>query len=182
MQAAGKIILITGVMAAGKSTIAQALAERLPKSVHLRGDLFRQMIVNGQEPITPENWTAAERQLHLRQDIGCTVAIRFSENGFTVCYQDVILGGDLLRVVKTLDPGTRPVYAVVLAPSPEAVTQRERSRAKSGYGAWSPVELDAALRTETPNIGLWLDTTSLTIGATVDEILRRLNEARLHDS
>jgi chloramphenicol 3-O-phosphotransferase len=182
MHTAGSIILITGVMAAGKSTIAQALAERLPKSVHLRGDLFRQMIVNGQEPITPQNWSSAERQLHLRQDIACMVANRYADNGFTVCYQDVILGADLSRVVEALDPGARPVYAVVLAPTPEAVAQRERSRAKTGYGDWSPADLDHSLRTDTPNIGLWLDTTSHTIGATVDEILRRLNEARLQDN
>ena len=41
------IIMITGIMAAGKSTVAQQLAERLPKSVHLRGDVFRRMIVSG---------------------------------------------------------------------------------------------------------------------------------------
>ena len=41
---APSIILITGIMAAGKSTIAQALAEALPKSVHLRGDVFRRII------------------------------------------------------------------------------------------------------------------------------------------
>ncbi len=34
-------VLITGVMASGKSTVAQLLAERLEKSVHLRGDIFR---------------------------------------------------------------------------------------------------------------------------------------------
>jgi predicted kinase len=45
---APQLILITGLMAAGKSTVAQRLAERLPKSVHLRGDVFRRMIVNGQ--------------------------------------------------------------------------------------------------------------------------------------
>jgi hypothetical protein len=31
------IILVTGIQAAGKSTIAQMLAERLPRSVHVRG-------------------------------------------------------------------------------------------------------------------------------------------------
>jgi uridine kinase len=41
------IILITGIQAAGKSTIAQMLAERLPRSVHVRGDLFRRMVING---------------------------------------------------------------------------------------------------------------------------------------
>jgi uridine kinase len=39
------IILIAGNMASGKSTVAQALAERLPKSVHLRGDVFRRMVL-----------------------------------------------------------------------------------------------------------------------------------------
>jgi chloramphenicol 3-O-phosphotransferase len=47
------IVLITGIQAAGKSTVAQALAERLPRSVHLRGDLFRRLIVNGRADMTP---------------------------------------------------------------------------------------------------------------------------------
>lgn len=38
------VILITGAMAAGKSSLAHALAERLPQSVHLRGDIFRCMM------------------------------------------------------------------------------------------------------------------------------------------
>jgi type II secretory pathway predicted ATPase ExeA len=41
------ILIVTGVMAAGKSTAAQLLADRLPKAVHLRGDIFRRMIVTG---------------------------------------------------------------------------------------------------------------------------------------
>lgn len=39
-----RICLTTGVMAAGKSTVAQRVAEALPKAVHLRGDIFRRMI------------------------------------------------------------------------------------------------------------------------------------------
>jgi shikimate kinase len=31
------ILLIIGIMASGKSTVAQLIAEHLPKSVHLRG-------------------------------------------------------------------------------------------------------------------------------------------------
>lgn len=33
------VVLVTGVMASGKSTVAQALAERLPRAAHVRGDL-----------------------------------------------------------------------------------------------------------------------------------------------
>ena len=47
-----QIVLITGAMAAGKSSLAQALAERLPCSVHLRGDSFRRMIVSGRAEMT----------------------------------------------------------------------------------------------------------------------------------
>ncbi|MHB1505506.1 MAG: zeta toxin family protein [Sulfobacillus sp.] len=46
-------IVLTGVMAAGKSTVAALLAERFGRSVHLRGDLFRRMIVNGRAPVRP---------------------------------------------------------------------------------------------------------------------------------
>jgi chloramphenicol 3-O-phosphotransferase len=175
----GSIILITGIMAAGKSTIAQALAERLPRSVHLRGDLYRRMIVNGQEPVTPENWDAAERQLHLRQRIATDVARTYAANGYTVCYQDVVLGADLPRVISFLEPSRYPVYAVILAPSADAVAQRDRHRGKTGYTDWTPAELDRSLRDETPHIGLWLDTSALTAEATVDTILARLDDARL---
>lgn len=48
------IVLITGIMAAGKSTVAEELARRLPRSVHLRGDLFRRMVVNGRAEMTAE--------------------------------------------------------------------------------------------------------------------------------
>jgi adenylylsulfate kinase-like enzyme len=41
------VFLVTGIQAAGKSTVAQALAEKFERSVHVRGDLFRRMMVNG---------------------------------------------------------------------------------------------------------------------------------------
>jgi cytidylate kinase len=61
------IILITGIQAAGKSTIAQMLAERLPRSVHVRGDLFRRMVINGRADMTPDPSAEAVRQLRLRR-------------------------------------------------------------------------------------------------------------------
>jgi energy-coupling factor transporter ATP-binding protein EcfA2 len=98
----GDILVVTGIMAAGKSTIAQALAELWSPSVHLRGDVFRRMIVNGQEPVTLENWPAAERQLHLRYDLATTAALRYAVAGFIVCYQDVIIGTELSRNVPAI--------------------------------------------------------------------------------
>lgn len=41
------MVFVTGIMAAGKSTVCQKLAARFSPGVHLRGDNFRKMIVNG---------------------------------------------------------------------------------------------------------------------------------------
>jgi predicted kinase len=168
-----RIILITGVMAAGKSTIAQALAERLPMSVHLRGDRFRSSIVDGREEITQDPTPEAIQQLRLRYELGAMVARRYHEAGFNVVYQDVILGEDVRYVVDLLRDV--PLQVVVLCPSPEVVAHREATRGKTGYGDWTVAELDASLREETPRIGLWLDTSELTVNETVDRILDDLD-------
>src|SRR5215207_2003020 len=81
------IVLITGIMAAGKSTVAQALAEALPKSVHLRGDIFRRMIVNNRDEIAPDDsgelTDTALEQLRLRYRIATSAASLYYDAGFT---------------------------------------------------------------------------------------------------
>jgi len=170
------IIVITGIMAAGKSTVAQALAERLPRAVHLRGDLFRRMIVSGRVEVTPDLPAEALRQLDLRHDLAAMAAGRYAEAGFTVVWQDVILGPTLARVVERLRG--RSFGVVVLCPSPEAVAAREAGRPKTGYGAWTPEDLDRGLRADTPRIGLWLDSSGLSVAATVGAILERIAETQ----
>jgi chloramphenicol 3-O-phosphotransferase len=172
------LILLTGIMAAGKSTVAQRLAERLPTSVHLRGDLFRRMIVNGQAPLDRVLSPEAERQLRLRYRIAATVAERYLAAGFHGVYQDIILGPGLANVVRNLDH--HPVYVVVLCPSAEVVAAREAQRPKKGYGAAPVAGFDQLLRQTTPRIGLWLDTSALTVEESVDAILGNLAQARVH--
>lgn len=170
------ILVVTGIMAAGKSTVAQALAERLPRAVHLRGDVFRRMIVSGRVEVTPDLPAEAMRQLDLRQRLAATVAAEYAEAGFTVVWQDVILGPTLGRVAGLLQG--RDAGVVVLCPSPTVVAEREAGRAKTGYGAWTPEDLDRGLRADTPQIGLWLDSSGLTVDQTVDVILARAAETR----
>jgi chloramphenicol 3-O-phosphotransferase len=172
------ILLITGVMAAGKSTIAQALAERLPTSVHLRGDLFRRLIVNGQVEMGFQLSAEALAQLNLRYAIATTVAEMYLAGGFTVVYQDIILGQTLVEIVARLQH--HPLYVVVLCPDPAVVAEREAGRGKRGYGhATDILSFDRVLRAETPRIGLWLDSSTLTVAETVDAILARIAEARV---
>jgi predicted kinase len=172
-----RLVLITGIMAAGKSTVAQHLAERLSRSVHLRGDVFRKMIVGGRAPMTLELSPEAAAQLHLRYDIAAAVAAMYLDAGFDVVYQDIILGADLLDVARSL--GRHELYVVVLCPAPGVVAAREEARAKTGYGDMQVAAFDDVLRTQTPRLGLWLDTSRLTVAETVDRILERLHEARI---
>ena len=65
MAEGGRVIVITGAMAAGKSTVAELLARRLPSSVHVRGDVFRKMVVNGRVDMSPDAGPEAMDQLHL---------------------------------------------------------------------------------------------------------------------
>ncbi|MEH1012314.1 AAA family ATPase [Micromonospora sp. CPCC 206060] len=165
------VVMITGIQAAGKSTVAQALAERLPRSVHVRGDLFRRMVVGGRAELTPDPSDEAVRQLHLRYRLAADVVDGYVAAGFTAIVQDIVLGDDLARMLRLIR--SRPLLVVVLAPSPEAVAAREAGRGKTGYGIWGISQLDDELRKATPRIGLWLDTSDQTVEETVAEIMTR---------
>ncbi|GAQ57830.1 chloramphenicol phosphotransferase-like protein [Streptomyces acidiscabies] len=171
-------MLITGVMASGKSTVAQGLASRLPRAAHVRGDVFRRMVVSGRADYVPDGSggsAEAREQLLLRYRLSAATADAYADAGFTAVVQDVVLGEDLAEWVGMVR--TRPLYVVVLAPDVRAVAAREAGRAKRGYGAWSVEELDRWLRERTPRIGLWLDTSGMTPDETVEKILTERQRA-----
>jgi predicted kinase len=129
------VVLITGVMASGKSTVAELLAGQLPRAAHVRGDVFRRMVVSGREELLPEETPEARAQLGLRYGLSALVADEYAHHGWTAVVQDIILGDDLTRYVARVQ--TRPLYVVVLAPSIAAVRAREAARPKAGYGVWT---------------------------------------------
>ena len=169
--------VITGVMAAGKSTVAELLAQQFERGVHLRGDLFRRMIVTGRDPITPELGDEAMRQLDLRQRLAASAANDYWRDDFTVVLQDIYVGPALANVIGRLE--ISPLYVVVLSPRPDVVAAREVKREKSGYGEWDVQAFCDGFVNETPHVGLWLDTSEQTPEETVDEILHRRYDARV---
>ncbi|MEY9991715.1 hypothetical protein ABIE67_003747 [Streptomyces sp. V4I8] len=105
------------------------------------------MIVSGRVEYEPEADGADgadggedEAQLRLRYRLSAATADAYAEAGFTAVVQDVVLGADLTAYVRLVR--TRPLYGVVLAPSPAAVAAREAGRAKAGCGAWTVEDLD----------------------------------------
>ena len=174
------LILITGIMAAGKTSVAQAVAERLPRSVHLRGDVFRRMVINGRVDMSTPQTADARAQLDLRYRLAADAARSYLAVGFSVVYQDVILGDDLHRVLSY--HSHRPLHVVILCPRREVVMARAGARDKGGYGGNITVAgLDEVLHASTPPIGLWLDSSDLTVAETADAVVARLAEAAIHE-
>jgi predicted kinase len=169
------IIAVTGIQAAGKSTIARLLAQRFARGVHIEADQLQHMIVSGsegvQEPGDPQGEAQAQYLLRLKHM--CLLGRSFFEAGFTVVLDDIMLGDSWHYVQEQLQG--LPYALVVLAPRVEVVAQvRDRQRSKRPLGeAWA-VYLDRAFRETMTGVGYWIDSSNQTPEETVDAILQRL--------
>ncbi len=168
------LIAVTGIQAAGKSTVAQLLAERFARGVHIEADALQRMIVSGaasvEQPGPPHG--EAERQLHLRLTHMCLLARSFFDAGFTVILDDIILGDRYHQLLAELEG--YPFTIVVLAPHLDAIHRRDRDRPKRTLGdAWAAY-LDAELRATMRDTGIWIDNSNQTPDETVNEIIRRI--------
>jgi energy-coupling factor transporter ATP-binding protein EcfA2 len=180
----GRLIVITGAQAAGKTTLGHAVAGLLPKAVHVDGDAIHGFVVSGQVPYDVPPPPGATEQLLLRYAGAIAVCRVYRSAGFDAVVTDNIFGS-LVADVLTLafaDATTAQLRLVVLDPDPDVLQERERERPKTGYTESVTVEmLVSAVREETPRIGLWLDNGDQTVAESAAEIVRRMDTDALVD-
>jgi chloramphenicol 3-O-phosphotransferase len=172
--------LITGAQASGKSTIAELLAQRFERAVHVRGGQFYRCVVRGWVPFDDPDRGEARRLLELRYRLSATVTDEYAAAGFVAIAQDNVYGTDVVRWLDRVR--SRPRHLVVLRPSVSTLEARHEDRRKrSGKVAYGPTytptanDLDVAA---TPSrLGLWLDTSDWSPTETVDQIMKRSTEA-----
>jgi len=172
--------VISGVPAAGKSTVARLLAERFDRGVRVPGDAIRAMTVSGRVDMRPDAGAEALRQLTLRYAGALSVASVYLNGGFDVVVEDVIIG-PVLRDFLGLVP-VPEFHLVFLDPDAAAIEQRDRDRDHIAYWPgrrWSVSGLQTVLRQETERIGLWLDTTGQNAAQTLEAILSDLDASRV---
>ena len=97
--------------------------------------------------------------------------------GFTPLIDDVVLRLQLAQYREALDRW--PIRLVVLAPAVEVAIERDRQRVEKHVGARFTY-LDDEFREQMQGLGLWLDTSGLSVVETVNAIVQRADEALLH--
>ncbi len=113
---------MTGVQAAGKSTVAGLLARGFDRGVHVRGGQFYRWAVRGWVHAGDTRAGEARRLLDLRYRLAAIVADEYCRAGFCTVVQDNIFGEDVAAWLSSVT--ARPRRLVVLRPSPASSRSR----------------------------------------------------------
>lgn len=168
-------LLITGTPGAGKTTVSQLVAERLPRAARVDGDVFGIMLVSGGANMLDEEgrWNPGpegQDQLRLRMINLCSVADNFAEAGFTPVADSVVETREELRFIAGR-LRARPLMLVVLCPPLEVARHRNATRAVETRVDYDFAPLARNQRHELGDLGWWLDSGEQTAEETADLIV-----------
>ena len=162
------IILLSGSINAGKTTVGRALAALLPDTAHVEVDLLREFVaflpLGDAIPIALENATAVARNLAHRQfNVVITYPIGVDEYyGFLAAFADL----------------DTPIHAFILSPplasaltdrGTRTLTDHERRRIREQY----------ADNRHRPPFGIAIDNSAQTPEETARQILARIDTSNL---
>jgi chloramphenicol 3-O-phosphotransferase len=166
-----EVLILTGPPSAGKSTVAQALAERYDRVAHVEVDVLRHFVtptgyVHPWGP--PEAW---QRQEALAVRNACVLAANFLAERLAVIIDDVVIGADELKAyMEGLTATGAALHYVRLLPSLAACLERNAGRREGRMSAervetvWRQFEAAGEIG------GATIDSTTLTAYETADRL------------
>jgi hypothetical protein len=157
--------------AAGKSTITRILAEKLPRSARMDGDVVNRFVISGRIWALGEPADEAARQVELCNRNLCALAANFADADFTALIDWIVPTREQFDLfVNLLAP--RPVMFVVLSPGSESCNYRNTTRNPEAQFDFDGYEaLDASMRRELGDVGWWFDTSGLSPEQTAEQVL-----------
>ena len=167
-------VIVTGMPGAGKTTITDLVARRLPRAAQVVGDTVNIMVRSGFVWFMGKPTEEALRQDELCNRNMCCLANNFIDFGFTVLMDTVLADrAELDFFIALMSP--RPVRLVVLAPGIETCRYRNARRNPEEQFEFDGYErLEADMERAFGDIGWWLDTSAITAERTADRLVAEM--------
>jgi predicted kinase len=170
------IVLITGFAGSGKSTVGRLVAEHFPKSMYIKVDDLREMMVKGMEPPGDEITEEAYKQFQWARNTVIYMAQLYASQGVDVVIDDVSFPPNFVEQYAALFENPE-VHRVLLFPTAPVLIERIKKRA----GPWDHVLINLVrlnysdILEPMPKDGwIVLDSSDWTIEQTVHEVLSRI--------
>ena len=172
------VYIISGMSGSALTNTASLLASRFEKAVHLRGDIFKRMIVSGREDMTAQPSEEALRQMFVRLHLAADAAVTYYKNGFHVILQEEYTETELTRLQGLLK-GV-PVKTVVLCAGEALKRERELFFRKITCLEMPDEKLYGKIAMPADEKTFFLDVTTFSPESAVDYILGHFDCMSVH--
>jgi predicted kinase len=167
-------VVVTGMPAAGKTTVTALAAGLMPRAAAVGGDDVNAMIRSGYVWFMGRPTDEALRQDELCNRNLCSLANNFVDFGFTVLMDTVLADrSELDFFIALMSP--RPVRLVVLDPGIDVCKDRNAGRdpqTRFDFDGYERMQDD--LRRELGDLGWWLDASAMTADQTAELMVAEL--------